>query len=426
MNPDDPTPGRSTAATEITAVAAGGSLVSHFRLPAILALLLALGVGGGVYLIDGATAAETGSTATPPPAPRVTVAPVEQRIVTDHRELLGRVDATETVEVRPRVSGYIDEVRLRAGELVNKGDVLFVIDPRQYRAQVNQATAGVERARVRLSIAAREARRSDALLKTRAISEEEADTRSTRFAEVRAELLSAEATLATAQLDLEHTEVRAPVGGRVNRAYVTAGNLVSGSPAGATLLTSIVSVGEVYVYADADEDTVLAFNRLRAAGRIATDKDGRVPVEMQLSDEENFPHRGVIESTDNRIDPATGSLVVRMAFPNTDGRLVPGLFARVRLPVSSPEPSLLVSERAIGTDQNQKFVFTVGADNTVAYRTVRIGPALDSQRVVRDGLKPGERVIVNGLHRVRPGMTVTPELASNDTATTPAATVALR
>ncbi|AHF93148.1 membrane protein [Opitutaceae bacterium TAV5] len=424
MNPADSVSGNDTT-TPVAAAAGttGVSLASRFRLPFVLLFLAALGVGGGVYLTSGVTAAETGSP-TPPPAPKVTVAPVEQRIVTDHRELLGRVDATETVEVRPRVSGYIDEVRLKSGELVNKGDVLFLIDPRQYRAQVDQATAGVERARVRLSIAEREARRSDALLKARVISVEEADTRSTRVAEARAELLSAEATLATAQLDLEHTEVRAPVSGRVSRAYVTAGNLVSGSPAGATLLTSIVSVGEVYVYADVDEDTVLAFNRLRAAGRIATDKDGRVPVEMQLSDEENFPHRGVIESTDNRIDPATGSLVVRMVFPNTDGRLVPGLFARVRLPVSSPEPSLLVSERAIGTDQNQKFVFTVGTDNTVAYRTVRIGPALDSQRVVRDGLKPGERVIVNGLHRVRPGMTVTPELASDAPAA--ATAVALR
>ena len=356
-----------------------------------------------------------------PAGPKVTVASVEQRTVIEQRELLGRVDAIESVELRPRVSGHIDEVRLQSGQLVNKGDVLFVIDPRWYRAQFDLATAQAESARVRVAIAERDAKRSDSLLSERAISVEEADTRSSRLAEARADLLAAEATLATARLDLEYTQVRSPITGRVSRAYVTAGNLVSGAPGGATLLTSIVSTGEVYVYADVDEATVLAFNRLQAAGRIATDKAGRVPVEMALSDETDFTHRGVIESTDNRLDTGTGSLVVRMVFPNTDGQLVPGLSARVRLPVSAPEPTLFISERAIGTDQSQKFVLTVDAANTVAYRTVKLGAIIDGQRSIREGLKPGDRVIVNGLQRVRPGMTVVAELAPAATAK-PAAT----
>ena len=392
------------------------SRVPARRLSSSVLVLAALSAA----LLPAALAADA-----PAAAPKVTVAPVEQRVVIDRHELLGRVEATETVEIRPRVSGHIDEVRLQAGQLVHKGDVLFVIDPRWYRAQSDLAQAKAETARVRLSIAEREARRSDGLLAERAISVEEADTRSTRVAEARAELLAAQATLDTARLDLEHTEVRSPIDGRVSRAYVTAGNLVSGSPGGATLLTTVVSVGEAYVYADVDEATVLAFNRLRSEGRLVTDADGRVPVEMQLSDETGFPRRGHIESADNRLDPATGSLVVRMVFPNPDGRLLPGLFSRVRLPVGAPEPSLLVSERAIGTDQSQKFVLTVASDNTVAYRPVKLGPVVEGKRIVRDGLHPGDRVIVNGLQRVRPGMTVTAELA--DATEPPAsATVALK
>lgn len=365
-----------------------------------------------------AVIAASAAPAAAPAGPKVTVAPVEQRIVTEHRELLGRVEAVESVELRPRVSGHIDEVRLQAGQLVKKGDVLFTIDPRWYRAQFDLATAQAESARVRVSIAEREAKRSDDLLKERAISVEEADTRSSRLAEARADLLAAEATLSSARLDLEYTEVRSPITGRVNRAYVTAGNLVSGAPGAATLLTSIVSTGEVYVYADVDEATVLAFNRLQAAGRLATNPAGLVPVDMELSDESGFPHRGVIESADNRLDSGTGSLVLRMVFSNTNGQLIPGLSARVRLPVSAPEPTLFISERAIGTDQSQKFVLTVDAANTVAYRTVKLGSIIDGQRAIREGLAPGDRVIVNGLQRVRPGMTVVAETAPAQPAAT--------
>lgn len=380
---------------------------SRFR-PFVPLVTIAAIAFGGFVLVRSRPAAASAGNGGPPPTPKVTVSEVEQRTVTDHRELLGRVESQETVEVRPRVSGHIAEVRLRAGQLVKQGDVLFVIDPRWHRAQFDLATAAVERAKVRVRITEREAKRSDGLLASKTISIEEADTRTSRFEEARADLLAAEAAFASAKLDLEYTEVRAPISGRINRAYVTAGNLVSGSPGSATLLTSIVSMGEMYVYADVDEATLLSFDRLSREGRLVQE-NGRVPVEMQLSNETTFGHRGYIESADNRLDAGSGSLVLRMVFPNPDNALIPGLSARVRLPVSAPQPALLVSERAVGTDQSQKYVLVVAEDNKVAYRSVKLGPLLDGKRIVRDGLRSGDRVIVNGLQRARPGMTVDPE-----------------
>jgi RND family efflux transporter MFP subunit len=339
-----------------------------------------------------------------PPAPKVTVAAVEQQLVTDYEELTGHVDAMETVELRARVSGHLDTVHFQAGQLVQKGDLLFTIDPRWYKAQFDLASARAE-------VATREAARAEKLLAASAISSEEAEARRAAAAEARA-------ALATAQLDLEHTEVRAPITGRISRAFVTAGNLVAGSPGNATLLTTIVTTGDAYVYADLDEATLLKFNRLARDGRILM-RNGRIPVDLQLADETDYPRHGYIESTDNRVNPATGSLAVRLVFPNDDNALIPGLFARVRVPVSAPTSALLISERAIGTDQSQKFVFAVGPDNTVTYRTVKLGSVIDGKRVVREGLSPGETIIVNGLQRVRPGMTVAPELQA--LATTPAA-----
>jgi membrane fusion protein, multidrug efflux system len=353
------------------------------------ATIALLAISGALILgISHGAAADRAPAPAAPPAPRVTVAPVQERLLTEFQELTGRVDALETVELRARVSGHMEAVHFQAGQLVHAGDVLFTIDPRWYRATVDLATAEVERARVRAEIAERESRRADDLLAQKAISIEEADARRSSHAEAQAALLSAEATLTTARLDLENTEVRAPIDGRVSRAFVTPGNLVSGAPGNATTLARIVSTGDAYVYADVDENTVLTFNRLRREGRLPLE-NGRVPVDLQLADEDGFPHRGYIESTDNRLDPATGSLALRMVFANPDDELVPGLFARVRVPVSAPQQTLLVSDRAIGTDQNQKFVLTVDA-----------------------GLEAGDTVVVNGLQRVRPGMTIEPELAT--------------
>lgn len=362
-------------------------------------LLVAAGIlaaiVAGLYLAAPAhLRAAPASAPAAPPAPKVTVAPVEQQLVTEYEELTGHVDAFETVELRARVSGHLEAVSFQAGQLVEKGDVLFTIDPRWYRAQFDLATARAE-------VAAREAARAEKLLAASAISSEEAESRRAAAAEARA-------SLETARLDLEHTEVRAPITGRISRAVVTPGNLVTGTAGGGTLLTTIVTVGDAYVYADLDEATLLKFNRLVRENRIST-RNGRIPVELQLSDESGFPRLGFIESTDNRVNPATGSLAVRMVFPNTDNALIPGLFARVRVPVGAPQSTLLISERAIGTDQSQKFVLAVGRDNTVAYRTVKLGATVDGKRVVREGLNLGDTIIVNGLQRVRPGMIVSPE-----------------
>jgi len=382
----------------------------RFALAGLGAVVIA---GAGLLLFRPATASAEKPAAAPvaAPATKVTVAPVEEKLVTEYEEITGRIDAKETVELRARVSGHLEAVHFAAGQLVKKGDVLFTIDPRWYQAQFDLASARAE-------VAGREAKRAEDLLAAAAISNEEAEARRARAAEARADL-------ATARLDLEHTEVRAPIDGRVSRAFVTAGNLVSGAPGGATLLTTIVSVGESYVYADLDESTLLKFNRLLRDQRLAT-LNGHIPVDLQLADESDYPRRGYIESTDNRVNPETGSLVLRMVFPNDDNALVPGLFARVRVPVSAPTRTLLVSERAIGTDQSQKFVLAVAKDNTVAYRTVKLGAYVNGKRAVRDGLHAGDQIIVNGLQHVRPGMTVAPELEVASVPTTTAATVAAR
>jgi len=282
---------------------------------------------------------------------------------------------------------------------VKKGDVLFVIDPRWNQAVFDQRQAEYDQAKS-------EAGRIDRLLKNNAISTEEADARKARFEE-------AKAALDSARLDLQYTEVRAPIDGRVSRALLTEGNYVSGNAGSASLLTTVVSVDPVYVYVDVDEASLLKFNELTAAKQLETSADGKVPVELQLADESNFPHKGCIESFDNQLDADTGSILMRAVFNNEDGRIVPGLFARIRIPLSARHPALLVDESAIGTDQANKFVLILSPTNTVQYQPVELGPLIDGQRIVRTGLAAGEKIVVNGLARVRPGMSVTPEDASS-------------
>jgi RND family efflux transporter MFP subunit len=379
--------------------------IGRLTLPALaLGALLTLCIG------CGRTTAQQN-----PPAPSVTVAPVEQKEMVEWDEFTGRTEPVESVEVRPRVSGYVQEVLFQSGQLVKKGDVLFVIDPRWHQAAFDQRQAEFEQAKVRLENARRESDRTAQLLANKAISTEDADARVARFQEAKAALLATQAARDAVKLDLEYTQVRAPINGRVSRALWTEGNYVSGVTGTTTLLTTIVSVSPIYVYADIDEDTLLRFNTLARADKLETDGDGRIPVELQLADEQDFPHQGHIESFDNRLDPNTGSILLRAVFPNHDGRMVPGLFARIRVPLSGRHPALLVSERAVGTDQAQKYVLTLTETNTVAYQSVMLGPVIDGKRIVRSGLQAGQTIVVNGLQRVRAGMPVTPqeEVASN-------------
>ena len=349
------------------------------------------------------------------PAPAVTVAPVQQQEIIERDEFTGRIEPVESVEIRPRVSGYIEAVKFQSGQLVKKGDLLFQIDPRWHQAAFEQRQAELEQAKVRFENARREADRTPQLLTNKAISVEESDARQSRYQEAKSAMMAAEAALASAKLDLEYTQVRAPIDGRVSRALLTEGNYVSGVAGAATVLTTIVSVDPVYVYADMDENSLLRFNALAQARKVETDSDGRIPVELQLADEQDFPHQGYIESFDNRLNPDTGSILLRAVFPNPDGRIVPGLFARIRVPLSERHPALLVEERAIGTDQAQKFVLALTASNTVAYRKVQLGPVIDDRRVIVSGLQKNEQIVVNGLQRVRPGMPVAPQVETAET-----------
>ena len=346
-----------------------------------------------------------------PPPPSVTVAPVQRHEIVEWDEFTGRIEPVQSVEVRPRVSGYIQEVKFQSGQLVKKGDALFLIDPRWHQAEFDRRQAEFEQSKVRLDNARREAERTAQLLANKAISVEEADARQSRHEEAKAALLAAQAALDSAKLDLQYTQVRAPIDGRISRALLTEGNYVNGVAGAATLLTTIVSVEPIYVYADIDENSLLKFNALARAKKLETDGDGRIPVELQLADEHNFPHQGYLESFDNRLDPNTGSILLRAVFPNRDGRVVPGLFARIRVPLSERHPAMLVEERAIGTDQGQKFLLTLSPTNTVEYRAVKLGPLIGGRRVIQSGLEGGEMIVVNGLQRVRPGSLVSPETA---------------
>ncbi|HUA38101.1 MAG TPA: efflux RND transporter periplasmic adaptor subunit [Candidatus Sulfopaludibacter sp.] len=352
-------------------------------------VLLAGALATGVGFVTGC---RRGSVKDPLPPPNVTVAPVQEKDIVEWSEFTGRVQPVESVEVRPRVSGYIQKVRFQSGQLVKKGDVLFVIDPRWNQAVYDQRQAEYEQAK-------REAERTAQLLANQAISTEEADARKARYEEARAALDSA-------RLDLEYTQVRAPIDGRVSRALLTEGNYASGVAGSASLLTTIVSVNPVYVYADMDEDSYLKFSELVRARKLGDDDGGKIPVEMELENEHGFPHAGQIESFDNHLNADTGSILLRAVFRNDEGSLTPGLFARIRIPLSNRHPALLVDERAIGTDQSQKFVLTLTPTNTVAYQPVQLGPLVNGQRVVQSGLLAGEEIVVDGLERVRPGMPV--------------------
>jgi RND family efflux transporter MFP subunit len=343
-----------------------------------------------------------------PPA-QVTLAPVEEKKLVEWQEFTGRVEAMEMVELRPRVSGYMVEVHFEAGQLVEKDQKLFTIDPRAFETRLAQAAAELKRAEVGELTSKKEFDRVKALLEAKALSPEQADAREAAYLQAVAVLEGAKAAVRAAQIELSHTEVKAPIAGRISRALVTPGNYVSGMPGGATLLTTIVTVNPVFVYVDIDENSLIKLQALRRDKKLLVNDEGKIPVRMQLSGETGFTHLGVIESFDNRLDASTGSLIVRAQFDDPAGQLTPGLFARVELPMTAEYPALLIEDSAILTDQANKYVLGVNEQNLSEYRAVVLGPSVEGKRIIRSGLKKGEQIIVNGQARLpMPGMPVMP------------------
>ena len=351
--------------------------------------------------------------ADPPPPPAVTAAAVPEREVTDWDQFTGRLEAVDQVEIRPRVTGYIERVAFAEGKEVRKGEVLFEIDPRPYQAELARAEAQLAEARTGAELAAREVARARRLVAVQAISREEYDARVSAQAQGDASVQAAQAAVRTARLNLDWTRVRAPIAGRVSRAEVTAGNLVLAGPPTATLLTTVMSLDPVYVYFDADERTYLKYAGLARDGTRPSSRDVRTPIYLGLIDEDGqFPHRGYVDFVDNTVNPETGTIRARAVFSNKDHAFTPGLFARLKLEGSGQYRATLVVDRAVGTDQDKKFVLVLKPDSTVDYRSVQLGRLVDGLRVVTSGLKQGDEVVINGLQRVRPGMKVTPTLAA--------------
>ena len=373
-----------------------------------LSLLLLLPVALFTACHENSEPEHGGSGGGPPPQP-VTLAPVEQKDLIEWGEFAGRIEAKESVELRPRVSGYLTEAKFQAGALVNEKDVLFKIDPRPFQAAADKADGALKQAEAAAASSKKEFDRAASLLSVKALSPEQADARESAHLQAKAALASAQAGVRASALEVEFAEVRAPIFGRVSRAMVTTGNYVT---AGQTLLTTLVSVDPVYVYVDMDENTLLRVQSLQRGKKLALDADGRVPAEVQLSAETGWAHKGWIESFDNRVDAGTGSMVVRVELPNADGKLTPGLFARVRLPLTAKYPALLVEESAIRTDQSRKYVTLVDEKSLAQYRNVVLGPLHDGKRIIREGLKAGEKIVVNGQARIfMPGQPLTPEAA---------------
>jgi membrane fusion protein, multidrug efflux system len=356
--------------------------------------------------------ARTAAQPADPPAPSVTVADVVARDVTEWDEVTGRLEAVNTVAVRPRVSGFVAAVRFAEGAIVRRGDLLFQIDPRPFEAEADRLRAELARARATVQRATSELQRAGRLAGENAMSHEEQERRAAFAQESAAQAAAVEAALRAAELNLEFTQVTSPIEGRVGRAIVTPGNLVSSGPGEPTLLTTVVSLDPIYASFDADERTLLNQGDLAGGGtRAHARQPGRL-IRLALASDREFQREGALNFLDNQIDPATGTIRGRAVFRNTDRSLIPGLFVRLQLPGKSTHRALLIQDRAVGTDLDKRFVFIVTPDRTIQYRGVTLGPVVDGLRVVRGGLAAGDRVVINGLQRVRPGVKVNPTLAA--------------
>jgi RND family efflux transporter MFP subunit len=369
--------------------------------------MAALGVCA-VLAVGGCGNSGRGAQSAPPP-PQVSVAKVLERPVKDWDEFTGRLQAVETVEIRPRVSGYIDKIAFTEGGQVKRGDLLFVIDPRPYQAETDHAAADLKRYKTSLDLARIELARVQRLKDSGAVSEEELDERKSTVAQAEANSAGAAAALEAATLNLNFTRVTSPIAGRVSRAEVTRGNLVTGGTNGGTLLTSVVSMDPMYLYFEGDEQAYLRYGQMARNGERPSSRDSANPVRVGLANEEGFPHTGKVDFVDNQLNPQTGTIRARAVLDNKDGVYTPGMFARVQLLGSSEYTAILIDDRAVNTDQNQKYVFLLGANNQVEYRRIKLGRVIDGLRIVREGLKAGDVIVVNGAQRAHPGITVTPQ-----------------
>jgi multidrug efflux system membrane fusion protein len=374
---------------------------TRFALLATIAAVIAA-FGSFAVLRVYASAGDSAAKPSAPPAATVDVAEVVSRPVIDWQSYSGRLEAVDRVEIRPLVSGTLTAVHFKDGNLVKKGDVLFTIDPRPYAAEVARAQAQLAGAEARAAYTASDLARGQRLLADNAIARRDFEEKQNTSREATANLLMARAALQLAQLNLEHAQIIAPVSGRISRAEVTPGNVVAAAAASAPL-TTLVSVSRMYASFDVDEQSFLKYvNPARASN------GAQVPVFLGLANEDGYSRQGKVSSVDNRVDTSSGTVRVRAVFENADGILLPGLYARIRLGSGEASNALLIDEKAIGTDQDKRFVLVVDKTNRTVYREVRIGSNQDGLRVVSSGLKAGERIVVNGLQRVRPGDLVSP------------------
>jgi multidrug efflux system membrane fusion protein len=364
---------------------------------------------GSLLLMAPALAGCSGKpAASSPPPPAVTVARPLQKMITEWDEYTGRFTAVETVEVRARVSGFIDSVHINEGQMVKQGDLLFVIDQRPFNLAVDQAKADLERAQAKLEIASLDVQRATSLVGSQALTTREFDTRKSTERDATGQVSGAQAALKQAQLNLEWSEVRAPISGRISDRRVDAGNLITGGQTDATLLTVIVSIDPIHFIFDGAEADFLRYLRLAATGARPSSRDVQNPVSVRLADETEYKHQGRMDFVDNALNPKTGTIRGRAVFDNKDGLLTPGFFGRLRL-FGGERDALLIPDGAVASDQSRKIVFTVADDGTVSQKLIELGPIVDGLRVIRSGIAPTDRIVIDGLQRARPGQKVTPE-----------------
>jgi RND family efflux transporter MFP subunit len=344
--------------------------------------------------------------APPPPPAEVSVVHPVSKEVTEWDDFTGRLEPIKSVEVRARVSGYLDSIHFKDGQVVKEGDLLFVIDPRPYQAEAERARANLKRAEAQRNLALQNLQRAEKLMQGSTIAQEQYDTRRNEYEIAAANLLEAQAAAKAAELNLEFTQVKAPIDGRISRRYADEGNFISGGTAGSTLLTTIVPFNPLYATFDADERLVLKYTRLDLSGERRSSRETPNPVRIALADERDFSHEGTMDFVDNRLDQETGTLRARALVDNSDGLLTPGLFVRVQLKGRGPYSTLLIPDEAIGTDQSKRFVMVVDKEGLAQRRFITPGRLYDGLREVEEGLTPEDRIIVSGLMRVRPGMPV--------------------